>query len=160
MGHIKTNKTLHLTEILTLLKSTFKQQKNQVERLFRFSKTTARILRPTLSNLFATPSENHIVWANLSCYSVNRFSKNRRGTTRACIEFSRAVWGFTDRLWTNQISWYPVCMSWSCNNYYLLTGCKGRTRKYKPKVFHTARACEGFLENQGLVFPGTARAPS
>ena len=44
--------------------------------------------------------------------------------------------------------------------YYLLTGCKGRTRKYKPKVFHTARACEGYLENQGLVFPGTARAPS
>ena len=29
------------------------------------------------------------------------------------------------------------------NNYYLLTGCKGRTRKYKPKVFH---------ENQGLYF--------
>ena len=45
-------------------------------------------------------------------------------------------------------------------NYYLLTGCKGRTRKHKPKVFHTARACEGCLENQGLVFPGTARAPS
>ena len=44
--------------------------------------------------------------------------------------------------------------------YYLLTGCKGRTRKYKPKVFHTARACEGCLENQGLVFLGTARAPS
>ena len=47
----------------------------------------------------------------------------------------------------------------SCN-YYLLTGCKGRTRKYKPKVFHTARACEGCLENQGLVFLGIARAPS
>ena len=46
------------------------------------------------------------------------------------------------------------------NIYYLLTGCKGRTRKYKPKVFHTARACEGCLENEGLVFPGTARAPS
>ena len=44
--------------------------------------------------------------------------------------------------------------------YYLLTGCKGRTRKYKSKVFHTARACEGCLENQGLVFPRTARAPS
>ena len=44
--------------------------------------------------------------------------------------------------------------------YYLLTGCKGRTRKYKPKVLHTARACEGCLENQGLVFPGMARAPS
>ena len=46
------------------------------------------------------------------------------------------------------------------NNYYLLTGCKGRTRKYKPKVFHTGRACEDCLENQGLVFPDTARAPS
>ena len=44
--------------------------------------------------------------------------------------------------------------------YYIITECKGRTRKYKPKVFHTARACEGCLENQGLVFPGTARAPS
>ena len=44
--------------------------------------------------------------------------------------------------------------------YYLLTGCKGRMRKYKPKVFHTARACKGCLENQGLVFPGTERAPS
>ena len=44
--------------------------------------------------------------------------------------------------------------------YYLLTGCEGRTRKYKPKVFHTARACEGCLENQGLAFPGTAGAPS
>ena len=44
--------------------------------------------------------------------------------------------------------------------YYLLTGCKGRTRKYKPKVFHTTRACEGCLENQGLVFLRTARAPS
>ena len=45
-------------------------------------------------------------------------------------------------------------------NYYLLTRCKGRTRKYKPKVFHTARACEDCLENLGLVFLGTARAPS
>ena len=44
--------------------------------------------------------------------------------------------------------------------YYLLTECKGRTRKYNLKVFHTARACEGCLENQRLVFPGTARAPS
>ena len=52
----------------------------------------------------------------------------------------------------------PVANKFS--NYYLLTGCKGRTRKYKPKVFHTARACEGCLENQWLVFPGTARVPS
>ena len=44
------------------------------------------------------------------------------------------------------------------DNYYLLTGCKGRTWKYKPRVLHTARACVGCLENQGLVLPGTARA--
>ena len=25
-----------------------------------------------------------------------------------------------------------------CYIYYLLTVCKGRTRRYKPKVFHTA----------------------
>ena len=55
----------------------------------------------------------------------------------------------------------PVFQKKAPNNiHYLLTGCKGRTRKYKPKVFHTARACEGCLENQGLVFPGTSRAPS
>ena len=54
----------------------------------------------------------------------------------------------------------PSVFFMSLSIYYLLTGCKGRTRKYKPKVFHTARACEGCLENQGLVFPGTARAPS
>ena len=40
---------------------------------------------------------------------------------------------------------------------FLLTGCEGCTRKYKPKVFHTAQACE---ENQGLVSPGMARTPS
>ena len=62
----------------------------------------------------------------------------------------------------------PVLLGLNCthykkfsfNYYYLLTGCKGRSRKYKPEVFHTVRACEGCLENQGLVFPGTARAPS
>ena len=62
----------------------------------------------------------------------------------------------------------PVCLQFNgkvngakpVDIYYLLTGCKGCTKKYKPKVFHTARACEGCLENQGLVFPGTARAPS
>ena len=52
------------------------------------------------------------------------------------------------------------CHAHKFSNYYLLTGCKGRTRKYKPQVFHTARACEGCLENQGLVFLGTARVPS
>ena len=33
-------------------------------------------------------------------------------------------------------------------------------KKYKPEVFHTARACNGSKENQRLVFPGTARTHS
>ena len=33
-------------------------------------------------------------------------------------------------------------------SYNLLTGCEGRTRKYKPEVFHTALACEGCTKNQ------------
>ena len=41
----------------------------------------------------------------------------------------------------------PPLSSGRVKNYCLLTGCKGRTRKYKPKDFHTARACEGCLEN-------------
>ena len=68
---------------------------------------------------------------------------------------------FTPKRRTNcQVSYFENCEFFLSNIYYLLTGCKGRTRKYKPKVFHTAQACEGCLENQGLVFPGTARAPS
>ena len=39
--------------------------------------------------------------------------------------------------------------------YYLLSGCKGRIRKYKPKVFHTARAFElarAVWKTKGLYF--------
>ena len=43
--------------------------------------------------------------------------------------------------------------------YYLPTGCEDHTRKYKPEVFHTARVCEGYVENQGLVFPSMAEHP-
>ena len=43
---------------------------------------------------------------------------------------------------------------------YLLTGCKGCTMKYKPLVFQTALASSGCMKNLGLVFPGTALAPS
>ena len=43
---------------------------------------------------------------------------------------------------------------------YLLTGCSCRTRKYKPLVFQTALASSGCMKNLGLVFPGTALAPS
>ena len=42
----------------------------------------------------------------------------------------------------------------------LLTGCSCRTRKYKPLVFQTALASSGCMKNVGLVFPGTALAPS
>ena len=59
MGHIKTNKALHL---LRLSETTFDQQKTNV--FFVFQK---QLIRPRLSNLAATPSENHIVWAYLSC---------------------------------------------------------------------------------------------
>ena len=48
----------------------------------------------------------------------------------------------------------------NCCNYYLQTGYEGRARKYKPKVFRTAPACEGCVENQRLVVSSTARANS
>ena len=43
---------------------------------------------------------------------------------------------------------------------YLLTGCSCRTKKYKSLVFQTALASSGCMKNLGLVFPGTALAPS
>ena len=87
MGHIKTNKTLHLTEILTFLKS-FNNYLQSTED--EPSQTSFSFFK---NNWFsglnsATPSENHMIWAYLSClYAVNIFSKHRRGTTRTCMEF-------------------------------------------------------------------------
>ena len=46
----------------------------------------------------------------------------------------------------------------SYDNNYLLTGYKGRTRIYKPKVFPTAQACEGCVKRLRACNPGTARA--
>ena len=117
MCHIKTNKTLHLTEILTLLKSfkNYLQSTEDKHRVF-FAFQKQLILRPKFSNAFREPH----------CLSL--FVVFTRWTDSANIgagqprlyAVSRAVWGFTNRLWNNQISWDPVCMSWSCNNarYY------------------------------------------
>ena len=45
--------------------------------------------------------------------------------------------------------------------YLLFTNwVQGPYQEIQVQGFHTARACEGCLENQGLVFPGMARAPS
>ena len=68
MGHIKTNKTLHLTEILTLLKSFNKYLQWTEDKYYVFFVFQKQlILGPRLGNLSATPSENHIVQAYLSC---------------------------------------------------------------------------------------------
>ena len=66
MGHIKTNKTLHLTDILTLLKSSDNYLQLTEDKP---SQTSSSFFK---NNLFlglnsTTPSENHIVWAYLSC---------------------------------------------------------------------------------------------
>ena len=79
----------------------------------------------------------------VKCCSIE--GNDGAGCVRAIVNQNQSVNGAADAV---------------SDNYYLLTGCKGRTRKYKPKVFHTARACKGCLENQRLVFLGTARAPS
>ena len=75
----------------------------------------------------------------------------------SCVQATGSISTFLTHCFRNFLK---ELVNFSTNIYYLLTGCKGRTRKYRPKVFHRARACEGCLENQGLVFPGTARAPS
>ena len=94
MGHIKTSKALHLTEILTLLKSfetaTFDQQKTNVFFVFQ----NQVILRPRLSNLSATPSENHIVWAYLSWLCGKQIQQTLARDNPGLYGISRAVWGF------------------------------------------------------------------
>ena len=70
MGHIKTNKTLHLTEILTLLKSFNKYLQWTEDHTSQTSSSFFKnnwFLGLDFSNLSATPSENHIVQAYLSC---------------------------------------------------------------------------------------------
>ena len=49
---------------------------------------------------------------------------------------------------------HPKSMIHNINghNYYLLTGCKGRTRKYKPKVFIQPELARAVWKTKGLYF--------
>ena len=88
MGYIKTNNWLDLAEILTDLKSfnnyihSTEDKPNQTSSFFRNnwflglnSISLQHLPRTTLFKLICR------------VYRVNRFSKHRRGTTRACMEF-------------------------------------------------------------------------
>ena len=99
MGHIKTrqDKTLHLTEILTLLKS-FNNYLHSTED--KPSQTSSSFFRNNwflgLNSIISLQRLPRTTLFKLICrvYAVNRFSKHRRGTTCACMEFPRAVWNF------------------------------------------------------------------
>ena len=56
------------------------------------------ILGPRLSDLSATPSENHIVQAYLSCLRGKQIQQTWARDNPGLYGMSRAVWGFTDRL--------------------------------------------------------------
>ena len=89
MGHIKTNKTLHLAEILTHLK-TFSNCIHSTED--KPSQTSSIFRNNWFLGLNSIISLQHLprnTLFKLICrvYGVNRFSKQRRGTTRACMEF-------------------------------------------------------------------------
>ena len=89
MGHIKTSKTLHLTEILTVLKSFNKYlqwtEDNTSQRSSSFFKNSWFLGLDSVISLQRLP---RTILFKLICrvYAVNRFSKHRRGTTRACME--------------------------------------------------------------------------
>ena len=89
MGHIKTNKTLHLTEILTLLKSFNKYlqwtEDNTSQTSSSFFKNNWFLGLDSVISLQCLP---RTILFKCICpvYAVNRFSKHRHGTTRACVE--------------------------------------------------------------------------
>ena len=91
MGHIKTNKTLHLTEILTLLKSFNKYlqwTEDNTSQTSSFFKNNWFLGLDSVISLQRLP---RTILFKLICrvYAVNRFSKHGRGTTRACMECPR-----------------------------------------------------------------------
>ena len=61
---------------------------------------------------------------------------------------------------TNQVVLAETLTGVQDNIRCKVTGCKGRIKKYKLEIFHTARACEGCVENQGLLFHNMAREHS
>ena len=90
MGHIKTNKTLHLTEILTYLKS-FNNYIHSTED--KPSQTSSSFFRNNrflgLNPIISLKHLPRTTLFKLICrvYAVNRFSKHRCGTIRVCMEF-------------------------------------------------------------------------
>ena len=93
MGHIKTNKTLHLTEIPTFLKSFNNYLQSTDAKPSQTSSSTSFVKNNWFFiGLNWIISLQHLPRATLfelicSVYAVNRFSKHRRWTTCACIEF-------------------------------------------------------------------------
>ena len=89
MGHIKTNQTLHLTEILAYLKSfnnyiySTEDKPSQTSSFFRNSWFLG------LNSIISLQHLPRTTLFKLICrvYAVNRFSKHRCGTTCACMEF-------------------------------------------------------------------------
>ena len=79
-----------------------------------FFKNNWLILRPKLSNAFREP---HCLSLSV-VFTRWTDSANTGAGQPGLYGISRAVWGFTDWLWTNQISSDPVCISWSCNNTF------------------------------------------
>ena len=117
MGHIKTDKTLHLTEILTHLKS-FNNYIHSTED--KPSQTSSSFFRNNwflgLNSIISLQHLPRTTLFKLICrvYTVNRFSKHRRGTTRACMGFP-GLYGIYRLALSQSNSWDPVCTSWSCN---------------------------------------------
>ena len=138
MGHIKTNKTLHLTEILTLLKSFNRYlqwtEDNTSQTSSSFFKNNWFLGLDSVISLQRLPRTKLF---KLICRvdAVNRFSKHRRGTTRACMECPRLYGdlqtGFepikfldTRSVWvghviTLEIDWYITSQS----HLHCLWGC-------------------------------------
>ena len=97
MGHIKTNKTLHLTDLLTLLKS-FSNYLQSTED--KPSQTSSSFFKNNLflglNSVISLQRLPRTTLFELICrvYAVNRFSKHRHRTTHACMELPLAVWNF------------------------------------------------------------------
>ena len=126
MGHIKTNKTLHLTEILTLLKS-FNEYFQWTED--STSRTSSSFFKNNwflgLDSVISLQRLPRTILFKLICrvYAVNRFSKHRRGTTRACMEclglYGDLQTGFepikfldTRSVWVGHVIIYNSIYSW------------------------------------------------
>ena len=116
MSHIKTNKALHLTEVLAHLKS-FNNYIHSTED--KPSQTSSSFFRNNwllgLNSIISLQRLLRTTLFKLICrvYMANRFSKNRSGTTHACMEFpwlygiyrlARTSWSYNKEINEEQIS--------------------------------------------------------